>query len=195
MDLSDLKQFGADIFFIVVILFAGLYQLMIYCLRRTERAYLYSAIFCVAAAVYTASLPPEPTLMTFFPGIGIYACYSVSLAASIVSNIYFVDYLYALYPSYFGSNMLKAIKLMAILCTVFIAGMNIFDYWQPLYPVYYFYLVFFLSLSLYLFVMLIRIQKDNRDALIVLGGFTALFASSVASIFFRSSESGMQLYL
>lgn len=189
-----LRQFGLDVFFIVVILFAGFYQFMIFCLRKKEKAYLYSAIFCIAASLYTASLPPEPLLLFFFPGMDYYAYYSISLLASLIANAFFILYLNVLYPGYIPKPMCTFIKILAGVFAGFMLLMNVFHYFKPLYLVYYLYLAIFIFLCLYLFIILFRVRKDNKEAIIIIAGFAILCVTSAAYLLYNNFVAyGLQL--
>ncbi|MCX7746118.1 MAG: ATP-binding protein [Clostridia bacterium] len=165
-----------------IILFMGLYHFSIFFLRKKDKAYLYTGIFCSAASVYTSSLIPDPVLFLLFPHLSFVAYYTIAILSSVIANLFIIIYINSLYPNEINKYIVKTIKFVAIIFSIlfiFIYTLNHGNVYWVMKP----YEVIFSFVSIYLFYVLYKAQQKNKGALIVLAGYAILFSTSCIDTF------------
>ena len=182
------KNFTLSLPIIFIILFMGFYHLIIFLFRRKEKPYLYTALYSFAAAVYASCLPKDPPLFFLFPSLDKNLYNLIFEVSTFLVLLFIITYLDALYPNIMHR---KIVLFSKIISTVFIFSVfiiYILDKWGYAGMLIKTYNIIFLVSSLYVVYFLMKIQKKNKDALLILFGLAILFITDIMDIIFKADK-------
>jgi len=186
----DLKynNYTASLPIIFIILFMGFYHLIIFLFRKKDKPYLYTAIYSFAAAVYISCLPKDPPLYFMFPYLSKNVYNLIFVISTFLILLFIIIYLDALYPNVMNKKIVfsaQAITTIFTLSAFFIFLINKWSYAGLLVSIYN---VLFIISSLYVVYFLLKIQKKNKDALLVLSGLAILFITDIIDYIYMTDN-------
>jgi len=182
------NNFTLSLPIIFIILFMGFYHLIIFLFRRKDKPYLYTAIYSFAAAVYTSCLPKDPPLYFMFPNLNKNTYNLIFVISTFLILLFIIIYLDALYPNVMNKKIVfsaKAITIIFILSVFIIFLINKWSYAGILVNIYN---ILFIISSLYVVYFLLKIQRKNKDALLVLSGLAILFLTDIIDLIYMTDN-------
>ncbi|WP_036943884.1 hybrid sensor histidine kinase/response regulator [Pseudobacteroides cellulosolvens] len=182
------KNFTLSLPIIFIILFMGFYHLMIFLFRRKEKPYLYTALYSFAAAVYTSCLPKDPPLFFLFPNLNKNVYNLIFEINTFMVLLFIITYLDALYPNIMHRKIVLSAKIisMVFISSVFI--IYILNKWSYAGILIKTYNIIFVISSLYVVYFLLKIQRKNKDALLILFGLAILFITDIMDIIYKADK-------
>lgn len=168
---------------VFIVFFMGCYHFMLFILRRKEKAFLYTGIFCFAAALYIATLRPDPVIYHIFPMLEYNQYYLYHMLSIFIEDLFFIIFLNAMFPMEikkpFVIISLGAFSVLT-LPLLFIYFLNAWSQIQWVNNAHNLILYVF---SAYIIYKLIRLRQKNKDSLIILTPFILL---SISNLFISS---------
>lgn len=169
---------------VFIILFMAVYHTTIFLLRRKEKSFLYTGLFCLISAVYSASISPNPMLFYVLPNMTYNAYSTVSFLSSNTMMFFMIFYIKNLYPEVVKNYIMSFARTAAVLFTLLMAYIFLFKHWSIfafLIQAYNWLLAF---IMVYIFITLIKLVKKGKDTYFLLAGYFILFITSVIDIIF-----------
>ncbi len=170
---------------VFIVIFMGFYHFLLFILRRKEKAFLYTGIFCFAAALYIATLRPDPVIYHLFPAMNYNQYYLCHLFSIFIEELFFIIFLNALFPREIkkwlvmtsaGAFLVLALPLLLI---YFLNGWSYIQFVKNTNN----YLLY--TFSAYIIYKLITVKQKSTDYLIVLTPFILL---SISNLFISSNS-------
>lgn len=172
LEAGHLRKWGLALFFVGSLLVMGVYHLVLFCFRRSNRAPLYFGLYCLLwMGNFLASDSSEWAISLFWPQVSMPLLDRVNLSCFFLSVP--VGYLFfrALYPQEFSTLILRFSEALAagfVLLALLASTLTL----TTALPVYY---LTSLLLILYCLAMLHRARKRGREeATFLLAGFFIL---------------------
>jgi signal transduction histidine kinase len=182
------KSFSISLPIIFIILFMGFYHLVIFLFRKKEKPYLFTGLYCFAAAVYVSCLPKDPPLFFLLPSLNKNIYNLIFDISTFMVLLFIIFYLDALYPNAMNKKIVMSAKiiLLIFIFSGFIFNMVNNPYYEDL--LIRSYNMIFIMSSLYTVYFLLKIQRKNKDALLILFGLAILFVTDMIDIAYKADK-------
>ncbi len=175
---KNFKHYAINISITFVIFFMACYHMMLFIMRKKDRAYLYIGAFCVSAAVYISSLRPDPLIYHFIPYISYNLSYLIHLMSVIISDIFFIIFVQSLYHNVINKKIVTALTAANSLCLALLLSIYLLQRWGLFQTIKNLHFAIMLFVSAYILFLVVYSRKKSADAVIILGPFTVLLVSS-----------------
>jgi serine phosphatase RsbU (regulator of sigma subunit) len=165
------KQLFFEFVLFGIILFIGIYHLLIFVIRRTDKSPLYLGISSIVASTYPLIFG-ERYFANLFPYLSWDIYIKIVIILFYISISTFAMYWHSLYPREFSKKILRAFQMIGIVFSLFviITRPSVFFYSVKIFMV-----LILIGCIYMIYVLIISTIKKREGALIFLVGLLALF--------------------
>ncbi|MEN8905092.1 MAG: histidine kinase [Clostridiales bacterium] len=165
-----------------IIGFIGLYHFIFYVFRPKDKRFLFSGLFSISFVVYASFNIPEPIFYFIFANVHLSIYNFIYNLSTFISSLFFVLYLYSIYPDTFSKKVVNFSKISALLFIILylvISFTNILQF----KVLNFLYTCVYISISIYILYFLIKsVRNKNSISKFILSGFVILFIFSELDI-------------
>jgi len=161
-----------------LLLFASLYNIMLYFFRKKDKSPLYMGLFSLVYAVNTYNIQyPIMSGALSYPGNP----FLVDYASIILAMVFYIMTVEALFPDEFSKAVRRVSQLVSVAAIVAlpIAGFRISE---KMMDAYYLFVFLLMCYIMYVFVKAVLNRKD--DALLFCAGFAPLVAGAINDVLY-----------
>ncbi|MDP4181831.1 MAG: ATP-binding protein [Bacillota bacterium] len=183
----DLKinRFSIDLPIVFIIVFMGFYHIIVFIFRKKEKPYLFTGFYCFASAVNASSISNDPILFFLFPKLDLNTYFAILEISAFFALFFIIFYINTLYPRFMNNKILTLAKALLIAFISIILFYYILNDWTYKIPIKAYNLLLIAS-SFYIIYILIKIQRKNKDALLIILGLVIMFITNMMDLYLNA---------